>query len=157
MTALTEQPKNMNFLTDIQFRFDIQKLPHVSFFIQQVTIPGVTLQTQTIGVPMRSGFGRHTGVVEFSPMTIMFLVDEYLKNWQEIFDWVVSQADEYSPAVLTVLSSSMNPTMELHFQEMFPTDISEITFDSTAGEPTYIQATATFNYTEFTIKNLLNT
>ena len=51
----------------------------------------------------------------------------------------------------------MNPTMELHFQEMFPTDISEITFDSTVGEPTHIQASATFNYTEFTIKNLLNT
>ena len=94
MTALTDQPKNMNFLTDVQFRFDISKLPNVTFFIQQVTIPGITLQTQTVGVPMRQGFGRHTGVVEFSPMTIMFLVDEYLKNWQEIFDWVVKGGSE---------------------------------------------------------------
>jgi len=157
MSAITSQPKNMNILTDVQFRFDVEKLPMTSFYVQNVVIPGMQVQAQQIGVPMQSNYSRNTGVIEYEPFVVTFLVDEYLKNWQEIHSWMTKEGGVHSQAVLTLLSSSMNPTVEIHFQDIFPFTMTELTFDSTTAEPTYIQASVTFNYKNFTIKNLLNT
>ena len=123
MTAITDQPKNMNLLTDVQFRFDIKKLPNVSFFLQQCSFGGLQVASQNIGVPGRSNYNRNTGVIEYEPFVIIFLVDEYLKNWQEIHDWMVKEGGVHSEAVLTILSSSMNPTMEIHFKELCDNEI----------------------------------
>ena len=157
MTVLTEQPKNMNLLADIQFKFDVGALPNTSFFLQGVNVPGITLQTEDIPRPQHVGFSRFTGVIEYEPLNISFLVDEYLKNWQEIFDWMTGSEAKYTSGVLTVLSSQMNPTIEFHFQGLFPTNLSEIPFDSTTTDPIYQVATVTFKYNLYTIKNLINT
>ena len=84
------------------------------------------------------------------------MIDEYLKNWQEVFEWMIGEENKYTTAVLTILSSSMNPTMELHFKDIFPTSLSEVSFNSTSTDPVYQVATVNCNYTEYIIKNLLN-
>jgi hypothetical protein len=156
MTSLSDQPTNINPLADVQFKFDISALPHTSFFIQTVTLPGVTLEAAVIATPQLQNFSRHTGIVTYEPLDITFLIDEYLKNWQEIYEWMIGDENKYTTAVLTILSSSMNPTMEIHFKDIFPTTLSAIPFDSTTTDPVYQVATISFNYTEYTIKNLLN-
>ena len=75
---------------------------------------------------------------------------------KEVFEWIVGDESKYTSAVLTILSSSMNPTMEIHFKDIFPTALSAISFDSTTTDPVYQIATVAFNYTDYTIKNLLN-
>ena len=82
--------------------------------------------------------------------------DEELKNYQEVYEWMIGDVSKYTSAVLTILSSSMNPTMEVHFKDIFPTSLSAISFDSTTTDPVYQIATISFNYTEYIIKNLLN-
>ena len=156
MASLTEQPKNINPLADVQFKFDVSALPNTSFFIQTVNLPGISLEGATIATPQLQNFSRHTGIVTYEPLDITFLIDEYLKNWQEIYEWMIGEEDKYTSAVLTILSSSMNPTMEIHFKDIFPTSLSEISFDSTTTDPVYQIGTVSFNYTEYTIKNLLN-
>ena len=156
MTALTEQPKNINPLADVQFKFDVAALPNTSFFIQTVNLPGIALEGATIATPQLQNFSRHTGVITYEPLSVTFMIDEYLKNWQEIFEWMIGEENKYTRAVLTILSSSMNPTMEIHFKDIFPTSLSAISFDSTTADPVYQTATVAFNYTEYTIKNLLN-
>ena len=156
MTSLTDQPKNINPLADVQFRFDVAALPNTSFFIQTVNLPGIALEGASIGVPQLQNFSRHTGVITYEPLSVTFMIDEYLKNWQEIFEWMVGEESKYTSAVLTIVSSSMNPTLEIHFKDIFPTSLSEIAFDSTTTDPVYQIATVAFNYTEYIIKNLLN-
>ena len=156
MTSLTDQPKNINPLADVQFKFEIGALPKTSFFIQSVNLPGVALEGAVISTPQLQSFSRHTGIITYDPLNVTFLIDEYLKNWQEVFQWMVGEENKYTSAVLTILSSSMNPTMELHFKDIFPTSLSEVSFDSTTTDPTYQVATVNFNYTEYIIKNLLN-
>ena len=156
MTSLTEQPKNINPLADVQFKFEIAALPNTSFFIQTVNLPGVTLEAQTVGAPRIQNFSRYTGVVTYEALDVTFMIDEYLKNWQEIYEWMIGKESKYTSAVLTILSSSMNPTLEVHFKEIFPTSLSAISFDSTTTDPVYQVATISFNYTEYIIKNLLN-
>ena len=156
MASLTEQPKNINPLADVQFRFDVAALPNTSFFIQTVNLPGIALEGASIGVPQLQNFSRHTGVITYEPLSVTFMIDEYLKNWQEIFEWMIGEENKYTTAVLTILSSSMNPTLEIHFKDIFPTSLSAIPFDSTTTDPVYQVATISFNYTEYIIKNLLN-
>ena len=156
MASLTEQPKNINPLADVQFKFDVAALPNTSFFIQTVNLPGISLEGANIGVPQLQNFSRHTGVITYEQLSVTFMIDEYLKNWQEIFEWMVGEESKYTTAVLTIVSSSMNPTLEIHFKDIFPTSLSEIAFDSTTTDPVYQIATVAFNYTEYTIKNLLN-
>ena len=156
MTSLTEQPKNINPLADVQFKFDVAALPNTSFFIQSVNLPGVSLEAAVMAAPQLQNFSRHTGVITYEPLNVTFMIDEYLKNWQEVHEWIVGDESKYTSAVLTILSSSMNPTMEIHFKEIFPTSLTEISFDSTTTDPVYQIATVTFNYIEYIIKNLLN-
>ena len=156
MASLAKQPKNINPLADVQFKFDVAALPNTTFFIQTVNLPGVTLEAQAVATPQLQNLTRHTGVITYETLSVTFMIDEYLKNWQEIFEWMISDEDKYTSAVLTILSSSMNPTMEIHFREIFPTILSAISFDSTTTDPAYQVATVSFNYTKYTIKNLLN-
>ena len=156
MTSLTEQPKNINPLADVQFRFDVAAIPKTSFFVQTVNLPGITLEGAVMATPQLQNFTRHTGIITYEPLNVTFMIDEYLKNWQEVFQWMVGEENKNTTAVLTILSSSMNPTMEFHFKDIFPTSLSEVSFDSTTTDPTYQVATVTFNYTQYTVRNLLN-
>ena len=156
MTSLTDQPKNINPLADVQFRFDVAALPNTSFFIQTVNLPGIALEGATVATPQLQNFSRHTGIITYEALDVTFMIDEYLKNWQEIFELMIGNEGKYTTAVLTILSSSMNPTMEVHFKDIFPTSLSAISFDSTTTDPVYQVATVNFNYTEYIIKNLLN-
>ena len=156
MTSLTEQPKNINPLADVQFRFDVAAIPKTSFFVQTVNLPGITLEGAVMATPQLQNFTRHTVIITYEPLNVTFMIDEYLKNWQEVFQWMVCEENKYTTAVLTILSSSMNPTMEFHFKDIFPTSLSEVSFDSTTTDPVYQVATVNFNYTEYIIKNLLN-
>ena len=156
MTSLTEQPKNINPLADVQFKFDVAALPNTSFFIQTVNLPGISLEAQVVATPQLQNFSRHTGIITYEALDVTFMIDEYLKNWQEVYEWMIGDVSKYTSAVLTIVSSSMNPTMEIHFKDIFPTSLSAISFDSTTTDPVYQQATVSFNYTEYIIKNLLN-
>ena len=156
MTSLTEQPKNINPLADVQFKFDVSVLPNTSFFIQTVNLPGISLEAQVVATPQLQNFSRHTGIITYEALDVTFMIDEYLKNWQEVYEWMIGDVSKYTSAVLTILSSSMNPTMEVHFKDIFPTSLSAISFDSTTTDPVYQVATVSFNYTEYIIKNLLN-
>jgi hypothetical protein len=110
----------------------------------------------TYGRPQRTGLGLPGGGVEYELLEVGFVVDEYLKNWQEMFNWMTGPQPNYSGAILTILSSSMNPTLEVHFENLFPTALTELTFDSSVSETTSLISNVTFNYSIYTIKNLLN-
>ena len=156
MTTLRDQPKNINPLADVQFKFDVAALPNSSFLIQTVNLPGITLEGAVLTTPQLQNFTRHTGVITYEPLNVTFMIDEYLKNWQEVYEWMIGEESKYTSAVLTILSSAMNATMEFHFKDIFPTSLSEVSFDSTTTDPVYQVATVSFNYTEYKIKNLLN-
>jgi len=119
-------------------------------------LPGISLEAQVVATPQLQNFSRHTGIITYESLDVTFMIDEYLKNWQEVYEWMIGDVSKYTSAVLTILSSSMNPTIEVHFKDIFPTSLSAIPFDSTTTDPVYQVATVSFNYTEYIIKNLLN-
>jgi hypothetical protein len=167
------QPINTNFLSQVGFQFGIKKLPTVNFFVQSVNLPGIEMAaavqpTPFVAIPVP---GDH---IKFNDLTVTFKVDEDLKNYVEIYNWIIGLGfpdsfDQYSrlasrPAVtgegirsdasLIITTSSRVPATEVVFVDLFPRSLTDILFNSTDSNIEYISATATFKYRRHYIKRL---
>lgn len=173
MAAVDNTPANKNFLSPLNFKFQIKKAPHVNFFIQQVNIPSILLQPVDKGNPFVTiPFpGEH---LRFGELKIVFKVDEDLKNYLEIHNWIralgkpenYEQYKEiqnkpigtgegiYSDISLMVLSSSKMANYEIVFVDGYPITISDLNFNTIDDTVNYVTATATFKYTYYTITNI---
>ena len=156
MASLAEQPKNINYLTGVQFKFELVGYPEVSFFVQAVNLPGLSTQAVQMPFPRQPGIQKNLGVIEFEILSLQFLVDEYLNNYTAIWDWMMAKDASNTSAVLTLLSSHMNPFLAVHFNSIYPIGLSELLFDSSSVEPEYKVATMTMTYKNYTIKRLIN-
>ncbi len=100
-------------------------------------------------------------------------VDENMKNWLSIYNWIIGigaptqealrqhvklkEASELTTdATLTVLTSNMNAQMHFRFQDCFPLNLSSIEFDSGLTDVEYLTASVSFRYDVYTVENLLN-
>jgi len=173
MSALTENPTNKNFLSPLGFKFLIKRAPHVNFFIQKVNIPNILLpetyhNNPFVKIPYA---GDH---MEYGTLRITFKVDEDLKNYLEIHNWIrglgfPKDFSEYrtlngqkqeegnglrSDISLVILNSTMNPNHEITFIDAFPISLSELVFNTTETTVNYLEASADFKYIRFDISSI---
>ena len=162
---LSRQPANLNPILPTYFQFSMKRCPHVSFFCQSANLPGVSLSV--VEQPTRFRSIPHTpSTFEYEDLTINFLVDEEMKNWLEMYDWMKSTVtrkdheeiedttDHYTDASLTLLNSAMQPQLRVQFFNMLPVELSSLEFDSTTPTPEPLVATASFRYTTYEITRL---
>jgi hypothetical protein len=175
MAAANKVPDNLNYLSNISFRLSIEDSPHITWFCQAASIPGVSIDSLDIPTPHATvPFGGNK--VSFEELSIRFIVDEHMKNWMELYDRIIAmglaeghekfkklqekgmhpRGGAFSTIVLTILTSGMNPQMEFHFYDAFPISVSALDFDSSVADVEYFTATASFRYVNYEIKNLLN-
>jgi len=167
------RPEQINPLNPNGFLFSVQKLPDLSFFVQEAEIPqlSIGIATQASSVHDIKIPGE---TAEYSDLTVSFLVDEEFKNWTKIYEWMIGLtypeghqlyrefleleknaqsrtelAKGYSDATLTVLDSSNNPVRAITFVDAFPTSLSALPFSSQNTDVPYLRATATFAYTYY--------
>ena len=171
MSALQNLPSNISYLSPIGFRFILSNFPEVTYFCQAANIPGVSLAGIDFPTPMKN-IQFSGDEVSFEELSIRFVVDENLKNWLSIYDWIIGMgipdkksAEKYkklkdenklvADATLAILTSNMNVQMEVRFQNMFPLSLSGISFDTGATDVEYISADVSFRYDLYEIENLL--
>lgn len=160
------QPDNINMLSNLGFRFQVRKLPDVNWFVQSATVPGMTLPDAEHPTPFQITY-RPGRTVEFDPLIIEFKVDEDLKTFMQLNDWIrglgfPESYKEYSDNVntgeldavmsdasLLILNSNMNVTHEAKFLDLFPINISPLQFNSTSSDVDYLSVTATFRYLRY--------
>ena len=163
------QPKNINFLSPIAFRFQIEKLPNTNFFVQNVDVPSVAIGD----APVASQYLNYSlagGQVRYDPLTITIGLDTDFNNYFEIYEWIQGLAgtysgphyDEliaqdgqpYSDAQLIILTSSNEPNIKFTFIDTFPTGLGQISFNSTLSDVEYVTTDITFNYKYFTVERI---
>ena len=82
------QPTKLDYASPTQFKFNVIKLPKVTYFCTQVNVPGVSLggtidqQTRFKDIPQPGD------KLTYGDLTMTFLVDENLENYQEIHGWL---------------------------------------------------------------------
>ena len=180
MSVLANQPANIKYLNPTGFRFQIKRLPNVNYFLQGATLPSVSVGSVEYDTP----FGQVPqpgDKIIFDPLSIRFKVDEDLRNWIEIYDWLQALgrpasyaqtrnfvnsnlgvrinheqaiANLLSDATLTILTSHKNASMNVFFEGCFPMSLSELSFDTAAESIVHLEAMATFRYRRFTIERI---
>ena len=171
MSTLQNQPTNTNFLSPIGFKFQLNNFPDVNYFCQSATLPGISINTISVPTPLKT-IELSGDEVQFEELTIKFIVDENMKNWLAIYDWIIglgfptkegqekyaklaATSELTTDAVLTVLTSNMNPQIHFHFKDAFPLSLSSIAFDSGGTDIDYVTADVSFRYDVYTVQNLL--
>ena len=170
--------QNRNFLQPQGFRFQVARAPKVTFFGNSVNIPGLTLRTTTQTTPGLKDIDLPGEIIDFEDLTLRFLVDEDLQNYQEIQNWIrglgfpeslqeiYDLQDEttgtardgntgtmnlYSDGTLTILDAMQNENFKVKFSDLFPYSLSTINFDATLPDTEYFTAEVSFKYLNYTI------
>ena len=102
---------NKSILNKNNFRLLVDKVPTVEYYVQTVSIPGLSFNetVQPIGVGVDAYF--HGDKVEFETLNVSFLVDEDLKNYQEMYDWITQIVPVASPSDYERLTGGKKNTL----------------------------------------------
>jgi hypothetical protein len=148
--------ENDNFLAPNGFRLVIDNTVYadVQYKVQQASIPSINVEATP--TPFGQGTGFEIGDrASFEPLELTFLVDENLKNYKEIHDWIIGSLinkDEelvdgkFRDITLIILSSHNNAIGEIQFIGAFPISLSTLQFDSAVSDVEYLTASVTFQY-----------
>jgi len=159
-----EQPKNRNFLNPIGFILRLDIFPGVDFFCQQANVPDISMPTIEVPSPFRSLPIVPGGGVTFGDLSLTFIVDEDLKNYISIHNWIrdngnadqmetTEEYPKYSNGQLHIVTSSLNPHFVVDFQNIFPVSLSGMNFDARISDVEYITADVTFKHQQFFIRD----
>jgi hypothetical protein len=161
-------PANINPLSPNGFMFAISKLPQMTYFCQQVNLPGITLGAPEFGNPfnMQPIPGES---LTYDQLTVQFLVDETMANYIAIYNWLVALgfpqgyeqytsfvgsdntnyselAKNYSDATLQILGANNQAVKTIQFNDLFPVSIDSVVFSGTNTDVQYLVGNATFRY-----------
>ena len=177
-SVLTRQPQNTNLLQTTKFILTLPRITNTQYFCQDTILPGVSLAVISRVTPVVDLWSAGSKL-SYNEFAVTFLVDEDLRAWTDIHDWmrglsggVDDNGDEwlranrklaanpenplqqYSDGILTIYSALNNPKIRIKYANMFPTELSDIRFDSTQGADTILTATAKFRFDFFNIERL---
>lgn len=170
---IQSQPTNKNTLTRHAARLVLKRAPALNFFSQEVTLPAMqggvaTFQTRLDRVPWPGES------LDREDLQITFKVDEDVKNYMEIWNWMIGiyypdSHDQYaalsnksrsermsgegvfSDLTVIVYSSASQPNIEFRFQDAFPVALSSLRFTTTDDTVVPMDASVAFRYRHFTV------
>ena len=87
--------ENRNFLSPIGFQFTIDRLRGVDFFCQSANIPAVSLGPAVTSTRLNK-IQNPGDELQYEDLFIRFLVDENMKNWYQVSNWMREIATPYS-------------------------------------------------------------
>jgi len=174
MTVINRTPENTNLLQPTKFLLSFSRIPGVTYFCQEVNIPGMSLPNIQVPTPMLD-YHVAGNKLTYNQLHVRFMVDEKLESWKNIHNWFraiasptgfeernyrssiqnqlnQSKLTSYSDAVLTVLTNLNNPSLRIDLHGLFPVSLSDIQFDTTLSSDHIITAEATFMVEYFDIE-----
>lgn len=163
-------PSNFNPLSPNGFRFSISKIPEITFYCQEVNLPGITLESIDVLSPLT--MNPFAGdLITYDELTVQFLVDAEMVNYQAVYNWLTGlgfpngyeqyinftnsqQAQskgtiDYSDGTLQILTSNNQVAKTVQFIDLIPVSLGSMTFTSTATDVTYIVGVAGFKFDRY--------
>ena len=177
----SDQPTNLNYLSPVNFDLLVEKLPKTRYSCVGATLPGISFTEAIHATQLAIQSYLPGDRIEFDPLVVRFIVDEDMKNYQEIFNWIMQlgpgyNTDDfknlvgstisttgfntrggdftkmYSDATLIVNTSAGNANIEFTFEDCFPTSLGAVDFKSDESDIPYVVADLTLRYTLFKIR-----
>ncbi len=173
-------PNELDYLRPNAFKFQIHNIPNVSYFCQAANIPEINLPPATQMTPLVD-IPQPGDKLEFGVLMIRFLIQEDMKNYQELYNWLIGlgfpedhkqftnygKSQEYrfpdinptkqsslgqvSDASLFLLDSNNNLQTEFQFRDAFPVSLQGLDFEISSGQTDYMVGVAMFRYRDYVI------
>lgn len=164
------------------YKFRIERLPDLTFFVQSISTPsvsgGIALQQNPFSTIHHPG-----EKLTFSTFQVTYLVDAQFKNYFSLYYWLKGYGFPHSfdeviefrnkqrtlvpnpratptqlektHAVLTVLTPDTSVGVaELLLHDIFPTELSALTFQTTDTDPPVLTTTCTFSCSTIDVRLL---
>jgi hypothetical protein len=154
MAACTPDLTNVSMLTPLGFRLTInaQEFRNVEYFCTSANLPSISLPS--VSTNYRNIYPNMSGEsLKYDPLSITFIVDEELKNYLEIYNWIYHNAREndtkYRDMTLSILTNQNTKNKQVQFMSVIPTSLSAIEFNTQTTEIEYLSCTVEFVYTAF--------
>ena len=173
-SAFRNQIQNRNFLSGVAFKFNLTKFPKVDFFSNSARIPELSLE-----LAQQSSYLKNIAVpgerLTYGDFTLRFLVDENMENYVSVYNWLKGLGfpettqqfrdvttdskgqrdpkEAFCDGTLRILNSNYREVGKVKFNDLFPTSLTSLDFDSTATDVQYLTAEATFKYTIYDLEN----
>jgi hypothetical protein len=140
-------------------------IPNVVFFVQNVTIPGISSESIPVPSPTNPFFAQGDRV-QYETLNITFIIDEEMKNYEEIYNWIHGYAfpqdnSQYREIVkkqqlksdisLTILNSTKKKSLEFQFVDCFPLSLESVNLSTTQTDLEYPQCSVSFQYDYYKI------
>lgn len=180
INSYSRQPAKLDYASPTQFKFNILKLPTVEYFCTAINIPSVSLSVLQQTTPLKD-IPVPGEKLTYADLTMSFLVDENLSNYQEIHGWLTglgfprdniqftnlvnAGADRFplgatntgstlSDATLLILTNKNNPITEVRFSDLFPVALSGLQYNQQLTDINYLTAEVTFKYKIYEFANV---
>ena len=146
--ADASQPTTYDYASPNQWRINFDRLPLTTWFCTNANIPGITLGEAQFPTPM-SDIPISGDKLTFDTLNIQFLVDEELKNYREMWEWLVGLGfPKHHSQFSDVLSESKLNTV-------LP-GASRMTYSNKAGQKTTLTDGASYSDATMTFYNSKN-
>lgn len=169
MAKINSQPINTSLLQPTKYQLVFARMPHITYFCQTFNLPGLSMSEIVRNTPFVDLYV-YGDKVQYEPFDLTFMVDEDLRTWLEMHNWItgltfpkgfeqyrrlIKENKDYggtvSDATMTVMSNKNMPNIRITFRDCFPTSVSSITFDYTMDASMTLTASASFRYNYFDV------
>jgi len=161
-------PTNQNYVHPHKFRFNIPGMNFQNYFCQSVVMPAVSTNFAQQTAMGRADVKRHGDKLVYDPLNITFYVDEDLRSYEEMYDWLRAlttphsfseyaphvREDIYKDATLSILNNSNLANIQINFKNCHPTDLGSLVFDTTLEPEAVMVADLTLVYDTYEIVRL---
>ena len=134
---------NFNFLSPTGFKLSIlsPKFDNLEYFITTVSLPGMSLAEATASFRNQQGFVSGDQV-NYDSLEVTFSVDEDMKNYIEVFNWIKETADSATQVnndiILSILTSHNNTNRQIRFVRAIPVSLGGVEFTTQAVSYTHL-------------------
>lgn len=175
MAAISRNPQNTNSLVANKFQVSFTRLPNTTYFCQSATLPGLTIGEAIKPTPFIDLYSPGDKLI-YDSLTFTFMVDEDLKSWKELHDWMRAMTfptdfkeyrdlpnlnrfakkpfPQFADATLSLLTSSYNHNYKIKFYDCFPIALSSIIFSASDSPDNVLTADATFRFAYYDIEKV---
>lgn len=167
--ALTD---NINYLQPTGFKvvIDRENYPNLEFFAQSVDHPDVSIGLPNVPFRRIENVAMPGDTIAYSPLNISFILDEEIKSYIELYDWLEKLVNEEfigegprssrtSPNMpsqadvsVSILSSHNNQSKRILYKGCTPTSLSGLRLAANVQSLEYLTFDVSFAFTGFEFK-----
>lgn len=148
---------NITFLRPINFilRVDSAEFADVFFYCQSATLPGLTVGPASNVRVGKAKVSLAGDAVEYDPLVVTFLVDENMRNFVSIHNWIFNQinSEEYfnKDMTLFIQDSNNNISNTIKYFGALPFNLTPLEFDLKNTTIQYMTASISFSFDYYEI------